>query len=88
VDRDSLIGIDTPYRLDGFESQWGARFSAPIQNDPDAHPASYTMGNGSFPGVKLPGRGLDYPPTSSAEVKEKVEKYFYLPSESLWTLLG
>jgi hypothetical protein len=26
------------------------------------------MGTGSFPGVKLPGRGADHPPLSSAEV--------------------
>ena len=35
--------------------------------------ASYTMGTGSFPGVEGPGRGFDYPPPSSAEVKERVE---------------
>jgi len=29
-----------------------ARFSAPIQTGPGAHPASCTMGTGSFPGVK------------------------------------
>jgi len=27
-----------------------ARFSAPLQTGPGAHPASYTMGNGSFLG--------------------------------------
>ena len=30
----------------------GARFSAPVQTGPAAHPASCTMGTGSFPGVK------------------------------------
>jgi len=29
-----------------------ARFSAPIQTGPGAHPASCTMGTRSFPGVK------------------------------------
>ena len=28
----------------------GTRFSAPVQSGPGAHPASYTMGTGSFPG--------------------------------------
>jgi len=51
----------------------GARFSAPVQTVPGAHPDSYTMDTGSFPGVKLPGRGVDNPPPSSAEVKERVE---------------
>jgi len=30
----------------------GARFSTPVQTGPGAHPASHTMGTGSFPGVK------------------------------------
>ena len=30
----------------------GARFSAPVQTGSGAHPASCTMGTGSFPGVK------------------------------------
>jgi hypothetical protein len=51
----------------------GTRFSAPVQTGPGAHPASYTMGTGSFPGVKRPGRGVDHPTSSIAEVKERVE---------------
>jgi hypothetical protein len=39
----------------------GARFSALVQTGPGAYPASYTMGTGSFPGVKWPGRGVDHP---------------------------
>ena len=30
----------------------GARFSAPVQTGPETHPASCTMGTGSFPGVR------------------------------------
>ena len=37
----------------------GARFSAPVQTDPGAHPASCTMGTWFCPGVKRPGRGAD-----------------------------
>ena len=50
----SVVGIATGYGLDGpgIESQWGASFSAPVQTGPEAHPASCTMGTGSFPGVK------------------------------------
>ena len=50
----------------------GARFSAPFQTGPGAQPASYSIGTGSFPGVKRPGRGVDHPPPSSAEVKERI----------------
>ena len=50
----SSVGIATGYGLDGpgIESRWGARFSAPFQSGPGAHPASCTRGTGSFPGVK------------------------------------
>jgi hypothetical protein len=35
------------------------------------------MGIGCFSGVKWPGRGVDHPPPSSAEAKERVELYLY-----------
>ena len=38
-----------------------ARFSAPVQTGPGAHPASCIMGTGSFPGVKS-GRGVTLTP--------------------------
>jgi len=49
-----VVGIATGYRLDGpgIESQWGARYSAPVQMGPGLHSASCTMGTGSLPGVK------------------------------------
>ena len=48
----SSVGIVTGYGLDGpgIESRWGARFSAPVQTGPEAHPASCTMATESFPG--------------------------------------
>ena len=59
----SVVGIATGYGLDGLgiESRWGARFSAPVQNGSGVHPASCTVGTGSFPGVKS-GRGLTLTP--------------------------
>jgi hypothetical protein len=65
-----------------------ARFSAPVQTGPRAHPASYTMGTGSLPGVKRLGRGIDHPPLSSAEVKGMVELYLYSTSGPSWPVLG
>jgi hypothetical protein len=50
-----------------------ARFSPPVQTGLGIHAASYTMGTGSFPGVKRVGRGVEHPLPSSAEVKERVE---------------
>jgi len=65
----------------------GAIFSTPVQAGPGAHPASYTMGTGSYPGVKRSGRGVDHPPASSVEVKERLELYLHssLPS---WSVIG
>ena len=53
----NVVGIATGYGLDG-----GARFSAPVQTGPGAHAASYTVGTGSFLGVKRPERSVDHPP--------------------------
>ena len=88
--RDSSVGIASRYGLDGpgIESQWGARFSAPFQTGPEAHPAFCTMGTGSFAGLKRLGRGVDHPPPSSAEVKERVEIHLYSPSGSSWPVIG
>ena len=60
---DSVVGIATGYGLDGpgIGSRLGARFSAPVQTGPGTHPASCTMGTGSFPGVKS-GRGMTLTP--------------------------
>jgi len=65
-----------------------ARFSAPVQTGAGAHPASYTVGIGSFPGVKRPGRGVFHPPPSSAEVKKRVALYIYSSSATSWPFLG
>jgi hypothetical protein len=65
-----------------------ARFSVPVQAGPGAHPASYTMGTGSFPKVKQPGRGVDHPTPSSANFTERVELYFHSPSGSSQPIPG
>jgi len=65
-------------------------FSTPVQTGPGAHPPSDTMGTGSFPGAKQPGRGVDHqpPPPSSAEVKQRVELYIFSPFGTSWPVLG
>ena len=42
----------------------------------------------SFAGVKRLGRGVDHPPASSAEVKERVELYLCSPSGPICLVLG
>jgi hypothetical protein len=54
--RDSVVGIATRYGLEGpgIESRWGEIFHT-YQTGSGVHPASCTMGTGSFPGVKAAG---------------------------------
>jgi hypothetical protein len=61
--RDRSVGIATGCGMDvpGIDPGGGS----------GAHPASCTMGTGSFSGVKRPGRGADHTPPSSAEVKKE-----------------
>jgi hypothetical protein len=42
----------------------------------------------SFPGVKLPEYGVNHPPPSNAEIKERVELYLYSPCGPSWPVLG
>ena len=89
-DRDSVVGTETRYELDGLgiESRWRRDFSHPSRPALGVHPASYTMRTGSFSGVKRPGRGVDHPPPSSTEVEGRVELYLYSPSGPSWPVLG
>jgi hypothetical protein len=59
----SSVGIVTGYGLDGPGDRIPveARFYAPVRTGPGAHPASCTMGTGSFPGVNS-GRGVTLTP--------------------------
>ena len=63
----SSVDIATGYGLDGAgnESRWGAILSAPVQTGPGAHPASCTMGTGSFSGIES-GRGVMLIPNPSS----------------------
>jgi len=45
------------------------------------------MGTGLFTGVKWPERGVDHPPTSSTEVKERIELYIYSLFGPSWPVL-
>jgi hypothetical protein len=62
----------------------GARFSAPVQTGPGAHPASYTMGTGSFQGVKRPAQGVDHHP----HLAPRWKKSGTLPLLPLWAFVA
>jgi hypothetical protein len=70
----SIVGVTTTYRLDslGIESWRRARFSAPVQTNPEAHPASCAMGTGSSPGVRC-GQGVTLTPHPLLVPRSKVE---------------
>ena len=89
-DRDGVDGIATRCGLDGpgIESRCGRNFphlSRPALG-PTQPPIQWVPA--FFPGVKRPGRDVDHPPASSAEVKERVELYLYSTSGPSWPLLG
>jgi hypothetical protein len=48
-----------------------ARFSAHFQTGPGTHTASYTLGTGSFPGLKRPGHGVDHSPHQVLRLKKE-----------------
>ena len=62
----------------------GARFSAPVQTGPGAHPTSYTMGTGSLLGVERPGRGVGFP----LHLAPRLRKDYSYTSISLLGLCG
>ena len=76
VGRYSSVGIETHHGLDGpgFETRWGRDFPHPSRPDlvPTQPPVQWMQG--LFPGGKeRPGRGFDHQPSSSADVKERIE---------------
>jgi hypothetical protein len=77
----SSVGIATGYRLDGSGDQLlvGARFSAPVQTGPGAHPASCTTGTRFFPGVES-GRGVTMTPHPLLVLRSKNRVELYLCS--------
>jgi len=61
----------------------GARFSAPVQTGPGTHPASCTMGTGSFLGVKS-SQGVTLTPHSFPVPRSRKGKA--IPVLSLWAI--
>ena len=78
----------SPYELDGpgIESRWGREFPHPSRPALGPTQPPIQWGNGSFWGVKRPGRGVDHPPPYNAEVEGRVQLY-PTPPLSLRSLL-
>ena len=82
----SSVGIATELRAgqSGIEYRWGRDFP-PFQTGPGAHPASCTMGTGSFPGVKC-GWGVLL--TTHHFVVPRSWKSRAIPLPTLWATPG
>ena len=87
--RDSSVDIVTRYRLDGpgIKSRWGEIFPT-CPGGSCNRPSLPYNGYLVFTGVKRPERGIDHPPPSSAEVKERAQLYIYSPSGPSCSVLG
>ena len=74
--RDSSVGIATRYGLFGpeIEFRWGRDFPHPSRPALGPTQPRTQWVPDFFPRHKA-GRGVNHPPSSSAEVKEKVELY-------------
>jgi hypothetical protein len=80
----SSVGIVTRYGLDGpgIDSRWGRNFphrSIPVLRPTQPH---IKWVPGLALGVKRQLRGVNHPPPSSVEIKERVELYLHSPSGS------
>jgi hypothetical protein len=71
----SSVGMATRYGLDGpgIESRCGRVFRTRPDQSWDSRSLLYSF----FAGAKGAGRGVNHPPPSSVEVKEREELYLY-----------
>jgi hypothetical protein len=88
--RDIAVGIATCYGLNRQGSNPGVCQDLPHPSRPalgPTHPPvqGYRV---PFPGVKRLRRGINHSPPSSAEVKERVERYLNYPSVDSWQVTG
>ena len=79
----SLQRFATGWTVRGSNPGGGEIFLASHGRSWDIPTLLYNGYRVSFPGLKLPGCGVDHPPLSSAEVKERIVLHLYsLPGSS------
>jgi len=88
---DIVDGIATRHGLDspGIEPWVGSEVFCTRRDWPWGPPSFlYNWYHVSCLGVKRLGRGIDNPPPSGGDIKERVELYPYSSSGPLWPVLG
>lgn len=87
---DDVVGIVTWYKLDdpGIEPCGGEILRTCLDQPWSPHSLLYKGYGVPFPEIKWPGHGINHPPQSSAEVKERALLYLYSPSGFSWPVLG
>ena len=85
-----LFGVAIRYGLEGRGLNLGEGEIFRTRPNQSYGPPSllYKVYRVSFPGLKWTERGVNHPPLSNAEVKERVKLYFYSPSGPSWLVLG
>ena len=89
---DGSVGIATVYGLDvpWIESRWGGKIFRTLPDRRWGLPSFLYNIYRVVPrgGVKRPERGVNHTFQSSAEIKERVELYFYSTTGSSWPVIG
>ena len=89
VGRDSSVGIAISYEPDGLKIEY--RWGRDLRTRPDRPWGPLNLLCNwylfPFPGLKRPEHGVDNSPPTGAEVKERVELYFYSPYAPSWLVL-
>jgi len=88
--RDGSVATSTCYGLEGpgTEFRWSRDFPHPYRPALRTTQPPIQCVKGLFHGIKRPGRDIDHPTASSAEVKERVVLYLYSPSGPSWSIIG
>jgi len=85
VVRGSSVGIATGWTVVGSNLVGGVIFRTRPDRIWGPPIFLHNRHSDSCPGIKRPGRGVDHPPPSIAEVEERIE---YTSSGPLWPVLG
>jgi hypothetical protein len=82
----SMIISNVQMSIRSIPACGGGSHLSSLPMGPTHSPLQWTPG--FFPGTKQLGHGVDHPPSSNTEFKERVELYFSSAFRPLWPVLG